>query len=168
LSTHTHIYVGPGARRPWTPGGQQIYTDLCGAGGPVRQGFREVIKCTQLSGARGPCMPGTPGKSTNIRSHVGPGVRPPGGQHLYTFMWGPGVRTPATPGGQQIYIFMWGPYARDFGRSTNMDIYVGPGARTLGPRELNKYTPLGGARCPYARDPGGSTHIHSDMGPGGP
>ena len=45
-----------------------------------------------------------------------------------------------------MYVGPGSPYPRDFGRSTNVRCYVGPGARTTGAHEVNKYARLCGAR----------------------
>jgi hypothetical protein len=105
-----NMYVSPGG--PFTPrnAGCQQYTHLCGARRLVRQGPRGL---NNISVARRPRTPGTPGKST-IHTHLCRAREAPypGGQEIYTFMWGLGPRTPGTPGGvNNIYTFMWGPGA---------------------------------------------------------
>jgi hypothetical protein len=53
----------------------------------------------------------------------------PGGQHIYTVIWGRGARRPWTSGGQQIYTFMLGagPVVQGPGGVNKYHSYVGPG-----------------------------------------
>jgi hypothetical protein len=104
------IMCGRRARTPGTPGGQQIYIimwgpeapyardsgrstsihNYVGPAGPVLQRPREINKYTQLRGARGPHMPGTPGI-----------------QQIYAIMWGPGAPYARDPGrSTSIHIYV--------------------------------------------------------------
>ena len=117
---------GPRARMPGTPGGQQMYTIMGGPGAPYA---REPGKSTNTRTYVGPGGPYARdrGKSTTIHNYVGPGApytTKPREVNRYAQLcgaWEP--RSPGTPGGQQIYTIVWGlgsPYTRDPGRSTNI------------------------------------------------
>ncbi len=107
-STNIYIYVGP-ALTPGTPGVSANLHMYLGPGGPPARDLGNSTHIHIYLRLKGPYAD-DPGRSahTGARTPRTPGgqqcgaqwartSRTPGGQESYTFLWGPGGRTPGTP-----------------------------------------------------------------------